>query len=459
VATVPAHPAGERPTASREPFELAGIRWWPGRAAEPTVLRSLLEAALAAVASGARNQKTGRRKALYLLALGPGPEPSHLLKVNEYPRGAGLRRRLLGSKARRELRLAEEIAARGIPTPLPLAAGERREGLRVASCFLLVPFLRGAEDLRRVAGRPAERRLLGPAFGRFARRVHAAGVEQDDFQPNNFLRGPGGAEDLWLIDCERVRLRAALPASECARELAKLERELPAASLAERARFLRAYAGGGRGAWHALWREIEAEMRRLAGRDAARLRRAAGRAGRRFARIESAGWRGVRAATADASALAADLPALSDPGAAGAEPSLAGARAHYALRFAGSAREAEAAFATAVLLARRGLGPPPAAQLQRGTRALLVFAGALPTRLAELPPEARRARRAALSLLLERLAQLGRLGAVRADLFGLAPPGAPLPVQLLAAPLFDPGAASPGARAARRALAASLLSA
>lgn len=450
-----ATPAGDAP------FELAGVRWWPGPGADGAALRRTLEAALDRVARGAApNQKSGRRKELYLLELGPGPGPSHLLKRNRYPGALGLRRRLLGSKARRELRLAQGVAARGIPTPLPLAAGERREGLRVTACYLLIPFLEGAEDLRRIAARTAERRTLAAPFGRFARRLHDAGIEQDDFQPNNFLRGPGGPEDLWLIDCERLRLRRGpLPASERARELAKLERELPAASLAERACFLRAYAGGERGAWHSLWRDVERAVRELAGRDAARLERLVARPSRRFAPFEAAGWRGLRAAEIPPGALEQDLRGLGEGARSGAAPGVTAAAHHFAMLLPGAGPGAgEVALARAVLLARRGLAPTPAALLQREGRMLLVFRGSLPVRLDMLPPETRRARLPALARLLERLAALGRLAEPRADLVGLAPPGAPLAVQLLAPPLLEPGApAAPGGRAGRRALAARLL--
>jgi hypothetical protein len=439
------------------------VRWWPGGGAGEPALRRTLEAALDALARGsAPNQKSGRRKELYLLTLGADAGPTHLLKRNLYPGALGLRRRLVGSKARRELRLAQGVAARGIPTPLPLAAGERREGLRVSACYLLIPFLEGAEDLRRIAARTAERRVLAAPFGRFARRLHDAGIEQDDFQPNNFLRGPGGPDDLWLIDCERLRLRRGpLPASERARELAKLERELPAASLAERARFLRAYAGGKRGAWHPLWREVEGAARRLAGRDAARLERLVARPSRRFAPFEAAGWSGLRAAEIPPGALEQDLRGLGDAASPGATPGMTAAAHHFAMLLpeAGPGAGA-AALARAVLLARRGLAPPPAALLRRAGRTLLVFRGPLPVRLDTLPSDARRARLPALARLLERLAALGRLAEPRADLVGLAPPGAPLAVQLLAPPLLEPGApAAPGGRAGRRALAARLVGA
>ena len=99
-------------------------------------------AALDALHSGAaRNLKTGRRKQLYPLDLRGRGAPDHLLKVNDYGRAAGLRRALRGSKARHELQMAEQVAARGIPTVVPLAAGERRSGGLLRTCYLLMPIL------------------------------------------------------------------------------------------------------------------------------------------------------------------------------------------------------------------------------------------------------------------------------------------------------------------------------
>jgi hypothetical protein len=437
------------------------VRWWPGRGADPRALEGTLGAALDALDRGAaRDEKRGRRKQLYLLALGPDAGPSHLLKVNRYAGWPGLRRGLLGSKSRRELRRAEAVAGRGIRTPLPLAAGERRQGPSLSACYLLVPFVEGAEDLRRAAARPAERRALAAPFGRFARRVHDAGVDQDDFQPNNVLRGPQGPEDLWLIDCERVRLRrGGLPVRERARLLAKLERELPAASLAERARFLRAYAGGGPRAGRTLWREVEDAARRLAGHDAARLARLVARPGRRFEPFEGGGWRGVRVAGA-VPGLKEDLEGALAQAPAGPRAFALGAgKGCFALDLAeAEPARARAALARALLLAHRGLAPPPAALLRREGRALLVFRGVLPVRLDALAPGRRSERLPSLLRLLERLAALGRLAEPRADLIGVAPPDAPVALQLLAPSLLEPGApAAPGGRAARRALAVSLL--
>lgn len=445
-----------------KPFTLGGIRWWAARGQDADALRPVVAAALAALAAGsAANQKRGRRKALYPLALGAGGRTTHLLKVNSYGARDGLRRRVVASKARRELALAEAVAARGIATPVPIAAGEARSGGRVRACYLLVPFVTGAVDLRRRAAEPlppAERRALATSFGRFARAIHAAGISQDDFQPNNFLVGPAGSCDLRLIDCERLALRTRVADDTAAWQLAKLEREMPAASLADRARFVAAYAGdasrAGRSARRAIWGRVQAAQPELARHDAERIRRAIRAGGRRFAPLELAGWRGVRAEGAWRDALAPELArALETPPPPGA---LAAAGESFALGLAPGARAAgERALAAAVLLARRGLAPAPCALLRHARASVLVFAAPRGPTLGTLPAAERRALRPALVALLGRLVAIGRLAAPSASDVGRAERGAPLALALLATSRFEPdGRPSDASRAAARALAA-----
>src|SRR5690606_14066804 len=134
-------------------------------------------------------RKAGRRKALVALALA-GPAPDHLLKVVRH-RERSLARRLGAGDAALELARAAACAARGIPTPLPIAAGAvRRRGLLEAT-LLLVPIVPGAVDGARLwdGGRlpRARRRAAAAALGALARALHDAGVDQDDLAPNNFL--------------------------------------------------------------------------------------------------------------------------------------------------------------------------------------------------------------------------------------------------------------------------------
>ena len=137
--------------AARGDIELGGVCWWLGQGADREATRRLLETALDTLHAGAaRNLKTGRRKQLYPLDLLGSGTPDHLLKVNDYEPAAGIRRALRGSKALHELQMAEEVAARGIPTVLPRAAGERRSGGRLRSCYLLIPVLEDVVDLRQL---------------------------------------------------------------------------------------------------------------------------------------------------------------------------------------------------------------------------------------------------------------------------------------------------------------------
>ena len=105
-------------------LEIAGVRWWLRSGADPEHAATRIERALAALHAGrAANVKTGRRKELYPLrlekSLEGSAEPDHQLKVNRYGGRGRWLRALRTSKSRRELVLAERIAARGLPTPVP----------------------------------------------------------------------------------------------------------------------------------------------------------------------------------------------------------------------------------------------------------------------------------------------------------------------------------------------------
>ena len=352
-------------------LEVGGVRWWlgPGRAAGEAgpVLARALEAL---AGGGARNLRTGRRKELYALALGAPGEPDHLLKVSRY------RGRLRGSKARHELRTARALAGRGVATPVPLAAGERRRAGLLRACYLLVPLLPGAVDLaahwRRGVLAPAERRALARGFGALARRLHDAGLRQDDFAPNNFLVRPGDPPALLAIDFERARL-GRRPASRRARVamLAKLERRVGvAASASDRLRFLRAYAGDA-GAARLWWSRLAAAAPGRARRDLEHWLRTATRDGRRFVRVAHGRWQGFARREADLAVLAGE-----------AERLLAGARgpgvheapgAWCVVHGARGRRAAARLWARAQLLFDgRGLAPRPLALLA-DPRATLLF--------------------------------------------------------------------------------------
>jgi len=421
--------------------ELARARWWPGPALAPAELAGIVARA-GDVLTGARERKRSRRKALYALAL-RSAEPDHLLKVNDYGEVPWLRR-LRRSRSRLELERARAVAARGIATPLPLAAGELRRRGALERCYLLVPLVPGAIDgaafwLGRV-GDAAERRLWSRELGAFARAMHDAGVFQEDFAPNNFLWRRGAAPRLWAVDFERVALRRSLSLDARVRLLAKLARHLATASAAACMRFLLAYAGGDRAAARRWWRAVERELPRLAQRDLAHFRRIAIRASRRFAPVAHGGFRGF-------ARREAPLPALCGAIQAGSE-------AEFWIHPLGPVgeRDARRAWALAQVLAQRSLSPPPLALLRGRVGAWLVSSRASEERRLDGAPAAR----PALAVALDRLLAIG------ADCSGLAPRSFALargrgPALLLEPREIAAGAPVANRRRRSRALAAELV--
>lgn len=235
------------------PFDRDGVRWWVAEDVAPAdamlhagrALRSVRERAIP-------NEKSGRRKALYRVPADAG-KPAWLFKSNSYSGLQRIRRRLLGSKSRGELRMAEALAARGIETPTPWIVGEEHSAFGVARCWCLVPVLEDVVDLRvgvrEAALTPTQRRALAEPFGAFAAELHRKGFDQDDFSPNNFLVRPGTPPSFWPIDFERAKTGAPVSPERAAAQLAKLWRELMRVSTTEARRFLRGYAAGREAAW------------------------------------------------------------------------------------------------------------------------------------------------------------------------------------------------------------------
>lgn len=390
----------------RGPFSRDGVAWWLADAAPGSALERAARALAALRAGKLENRRTGRRKELYALRLDslPGSEdagaPDHLLKVSRYRGGAAWRKRLRGSKARRELALAEAVSRRGIPTPVPLAAGEER-GARLRSCYLLVPFLEGATDLlalwRERALPPAERRELVVAFARLVRAMHDAGVLQEDLAPNNFLARRASRLELFAIDFERTRLRAGLSERERVALLAKLERFFATAPDTDRWRFLRAYGGA---TARRLAHHLEERAPRRAHADAARLGRTALRAGRRFTPAVHGAWRGFERRDADPAVIAAALEARQAP--------LLDLPNAWLVGWSGVApRELRRRWLVANLLhLRGGLAPLPLGCWSDGRDARLLLAAPEGGRTSREPERGTRIR-----VLLRRTARLAELAA------------------------------------------------
>jgi len=347
-------------------YEQVGcVRWRLREGLDAREARPLLGAALAALARGVQSAKTGRRKTLYPLPLQRRDAPDYLLRCNRYPWHVALRRLGRPSHAAHELEIAERLHARGLPLPLPLAAGERRRGPFLRSCFLLIPIVDGATDVLDLArqGRlsAAGRRRLAAALGDLSRRAHDAGLFQDDFAPNNFLvRGEAPGEPM-LIDFERARLTRGVGVRERCWMLAKLSRGLPLASKTDRLRFLFAYTRGERAQARIWWRRLEGVAHRLLLRDLKRLGRLTTRDGPRFVRVREGPWQGWALREVEKSVVRALVTGFP-------ESEEASATVVYQ---AVSAREARALWIMANLLARRALGAPPLALLHNHGEARL----------------------------------------------------------------------------------------
>ena len=224
--------------------------------------------------SGVAVRKDVRVKTL-LRVEAPPPLGPLLVKVFKCERAWDrLRYAFRPSKAALELDRALALLARGVPTLPPAAVFDRRGPLRALEESAIVIRERG--DLRDLgvaieraaaAGDRAARAALVEAHGRLLRTAHDAGVFQEDVGLNNVLvedGEPGASPRLFVIDLERVHLRAGpLPEGLRARNLATLvwtTEDL--ATPRDWLRFLGAYAAGDR----ALARRLRAATRVAYGR-------------------------------------------------------------------------------------------------------------------------------------------------------------------------------------------------
>jgi tRNA A-37 threonylcarbamoyl transferase component Bud32 len=221
--------------------------------------------------------------------------------VKIYKRRGALHRlkaAVLGSRAGRELAALVATLERGIPT-LPFVAVGERAG---ESCVVIVKEHDRVRLDQLLASSPRRRALI-EEYGRWARRVHDAGVEQSDFNPTNVLAKAGAHPDFRLIDFEKVRVGGALSETARLRSLAKIARMIPA-TRADRLRFFKSYAGGDRPEMKrkaALLAEFVRAQRAI---DAGRRRESCVREGRNFAKFRRGGaWGWYRKDLVDAGSL------------------------------------------------------------------------------------------------------------------------------------------------------------
>jgi len=267
------------------------VRWWVDGKATSRLDALMADPDHVLQGSGSVARRRVGRKHLFRVEGAPG-EPALYVKVFPPPRGlAGLGYLVRPSKARHEASAARRTAGRGFDVALPIAiAEERRFGLLQRS-FSVVQEL-PARDLRAILTDPAtgseDRRALVEAFASLVRRLHDAGIDQDDPLPNNVL--VADERRLVLIDFERCRVGGALGARRW-HLLAKLHRDDLGVTYTDRLRFLRAYLGtaADRPARRVAWRRIRAALRRVRATAARHAARSAFRPGRHLAHAGE-GW-------------------------------------------------------------------------------------------------------------------------------------------------------------------------
>ncbi|MGO1068379.1 3-deoxy-D-manno-octulosonic acid kinase [Lysobacter sp. CA199] len=120
-----------------------------------------------------------------------------------------------------EFRLTRELARKGLPVPMPIAAWYRRDGLHYYAAILIERLggVRSLADRAAVAGDGAP----WEEAGRLISRCHRAGLDHADLNATNLLFDTAGRG--WVIDLDRGAIR--IPATAWReRNLARLQRSL-----------------------------------------------------------------------------------------------------------------------------------------------------------------------------------------------------------------------------------------
>lgn len=120
-----------------------------------------------------------------------------------------------------EFALLAELARRGLPVPVPVAARCQRRG-PYYTADLITRTIEGAQTLTGIITARRLDAMLAARIGALVARFHIAGVDHADLNAHNILVAGDG---LWLIDFDRGEIRATGTAWKLA-NLARLKRSL-----------------------------------------------------------------------------------------------------------------------------------------------------------------------------------------------------------------------------------------
>ncbi len=180
------------------------------------------------------------------------------------------------SRGKRTWKAAHALLARGVPTPEPVAYGEKRRGRMLRESFFVTRAIAHAIPLSALLAEAGPGAREGYTFDRAAfirraallvRMMHERGIWHRDLKAGNILVEPipGGGMQLYLTDLDGIRVKDTVRRAERIRDLARLNRSLiasPALSVRDRHRFLQCYLGAGRrgdATLRAYWEEIRRE--------------------------------------------------------------------------------------------------------------------------------------------------------------------------------------------------------
>jgi len=235
-----------------------GIRWKVNAAFAPLFIadRSPSPRRLLRAGAGQMIKKSPARIIFGAALPGDPDEVPVVVKIYRHANlGEWLKANLCGSKARREWRITTAAAARGLPTVVPVAFGERRRGgvlresylltVRLFNCVTLEEALFSPDGTLRAGAK--ERRRLIVLLGVLLRRMHDRGIYHRDLHPGNFLVEtlPGGRKRIFLLDLHRANASPSLPLRRRLRSLSQFNMFASISlSTPERLLFLQSYYAG-----------------------------------------------------------------------------------------------------------------------------------------------------------------------------------------------------------------------